>query len=337
MAAAKPKRSGEAGIHSRPPLQRMQQIHAAIKAGKYPNSHTLARELEVSVKSVKRDIAFMRDRIGFPLAYDPVRFGYHYTGETGDFPAFQITEGELFALLVAEKAIEQYRGTAFERRLVSAFKKISAGLPDKVSMNLADWDDSISFRTSAVPIFNMEVFNAIAHAVAKSRQLDIRYKKPGGAEEETRTVDPYHLANVNGEWFLFAHDHLRRDIRTFVPGRIREAVQTGKRFKRPADFSHEKLLSGSFGVVSGSGSETVVVQFSPPVADYIREKQWHPTQELRELEDGGVELSVVISSMVEIHRWILSWGGNAKVISPEALVSMVRESSGRAHKAHGGA
>lgn len=273
MAAQNPGRKEEATLRSRPPLQRMLRIHAAIKAGKHPNSHTLARELEVSIKSIKRDIGFMRDRMGLPLAYDPVKFGYYYSEETGEFPTLQITEGELFALLVAEKAMEQYRGTAFEKRLMSAFRKIADKLPENVSLNLAEWDESISFRTSAVPIFDMDIFNTIARAVAKLEQLEIRYKKPGGSVEESRIIDPYHLANVNGEWFLFAYDHLRKDIRTFAPSRIRNAAKTGRSFTRPSNFSHKKLLSGSFGVLSGTKAETIVVHFSAAVADYIREKQ----------------------------------------------------------------
>ena len=53
---------------------------------------------------------------------------------------------------------------------------------------------------------------------------------PGGEQTEQRRVDPYHLANINGEWYLFAYDHLRKDIRTFVPARIKSIKQTGKTF-----------------------------------------------------------------------------------------------------------
>jgi predicted DNA-binding transcriptional regulator YafY len=66
-------------------------------------------------------------------------------------------------------------------------------------------------------------------------------------------VDPYHLANINGEWFLFAYDHLRGDIRTFVPARIQRIKPTGKTFARPETFSMEKRLRDSFGVHSGQG------------------------------------------------------------------------------------
>ncbi|HVY69762.1 MAG TPA: WYL domain-containing protein, partial [Verrucomicrobiae bacterium] len=180
---------------SRPPLERMLRIHQALQGGKFPNASKLARELEVSAKSIHRDLEFMRDRLGLPLEYDSSRFGYYYTEEVNAFPTLQITEGELFALLVAEKALQQYRGTNFEKPLVSAFKKMAASLPDTVSLNIAEWEQTISFRTSAEPILNLEIFDRLAKAVAQRQQLAIAYRKPGQRDPETRVIDPYHLAN----------------------------------------------------------------------------------------------------------------------------------------------
>ena len=61
-----------------------------------------------------------------PIEYDGARHGYYYSQEVSAFPSLQISEGELFALLVAEKALQQYRGTSFEKPLVSALKKSAA-------------------------------------------------------------------------------------------------------------------------------------------------------------------------------------------------------------------
>src|SRR6185436_12133633 len=151
-------------LHSRPPLERMMRIHQEIGAGKYPNATTLAAEIEVVTKTIHRDIEFMRDRLGLPIAYDGRKYGYHYTEEVGAFPTLQITEGELVALLIAEKALQQYRGTNFEKPLVSALKKMASQLPDTVSFNMAEWDQTISFRTSAEPILDLEIFDTLAKA-----------------------------------------------------------------------------------------------------------------------------------------------------------------------------
>jgi proteasome accessory factor B len=303
----------------------MLRIHRSIQSGSFPNASTLARELEVSTKSIHRDLEFMRDRLSLPLEFDASRNGYLYTQEVGAFPTLQITEGELFALLVAEKAVEQYRGTNFEKPLLSALKKMAASLPDTISLHWADWDQTISFRTSAEPLLNLEIFDTLAQATARCRQLRLVYRKPGQRQTETRLVDPYHLANINGEWFLFAYDHLRQDIRTFVPARIRKALPTGKVFPRPTGFSLEKLLQHSFGVHSGRGDFQVLVRFDPLVADYVREKKWHPSQQSRDLPDGSLELRLRLSSLGEVQRWILGWGGRAIPLEPPELVKSIRQ------------
>ncbi len=307
----------------------MLRIHQSLQSGKFPNATILAAELEVSTKSIQRDLDFMRDRLQLPIEYHPQKFGYHYTGEVTAFPTMHITEGELVALVIAEKALEQYRGTQFEKPLLSAIRKIEQSLPDTISLNLADIEQTISFRTRAEPILNLEIFDALAKATASRRQLELTYRKAGNREGESRLVDPYHLANINGEWYLFAFDHARKDIRTFVPGRVSSVKQTGKTFPRPQKFSLEKRLRDSFGVHSGDGQFEVLLRFDARVADYVREKKWHESQQLRELKNGGVELGLKLSSLMEIQRWVLSWGGDVRVIKPRELAESIREAAKR--------
>lgn len=307
----------------------MLRIHQAIQSGKFPNATRLAAELEVSTKSIHRDIEFMRDRLELPIEYSPQNLGYHYTAEVTAFPTLHITEGELVALVIAEKALEQYRGTQFERPLLSAIRKIEQSLPETISLNLADIEQTISFRTRAEPILNLAVFDALAKATAHRRQLELVYRKAGSPQGEVRLVDPYHLANINGEWFLFAWDHARKDIRTFVPARVQSVKPTGKTFPAPQKFSLESRLRDSFGVHSGEGRFDVVLRFNPRVADYIREKKWHESQQMRELRSGGVELRIQLSSLVEIERWVLSWGGDAVVVKPRELAEAVKQAASR--------
>ena len=301
----------------------MLRIHQLIQADNFPNATTLARELEVNAKTVHRDLEFMRDRLNLPVEFDRRRNGFRYTAEVSAFPTMQITEGEIFALVVAEKALQQYRGTSFEKPLLSAIRKMEQALPDTISLNLADIERMISFRTRAEPVLNLEVFDALANAVAHRRQLELQYRKPG-QKAEPRTVDPYHLANINGEWFLFAYDHARKDLRTFAPARIQSAKPTGKIFERTQKFSLEKRLRDSFGVHAGEGEFEIVIRFTPRAADYIREKKWHPSQRLRDLKDGGAELTMQLSSLAEVQRWVLSWAGEAKVLKPKELAESVR-------------
>ena len=304
----------------------MLRIHQALQAGGFPNASKLAREVEVSTKTIHRDIEFMRDRLNLPIEFAPANNGYFYTGEVSAFPTMQITEGEIFALVVAEKALQQYRGTSFEKPLLSAIKKMEQALPDTISLNLADIGQTISFRTRAEPILNLEIFDTLSKAVAQRQQLELHYRKPGQPAEK-RLVDAYHLANINGEWYLFAYDHARKDLRTFVPARIQSVKPTGKTFERTQKFSLEKRLRDSFGVHSGEGEFDVVIRFNARAADYIREKKWHPSQTLRDLKGGGTELKMKLSSLAEVQRWVLSWGGDARVLQPRELVTAVRQAA----------
>jgi proteasome accessory factor B len=307
----------------------MLSIHRELEDGKYANATMLSRALEVSTKTVYRDLEFMRDRLGLPLEYDEQKFGFHYTEKVAAFPSIQISEGELAALVLAEKALKQYRGTTFEKPLLSAFRKIQQSLPETISVSLADVHKTISFRTTAEPLLNLQLFEKLANATAERQQLEFAYRKPGQAQAETRRVDPYHLANINGEWYLFAFDHLRKDIRTFVPARIRDLRVTGRKFERRRHFSLEDRLKDSFMVHSGEGSYRVVLRFSPVAADYIREKKWHYSQVLKDLPGGGVELALELSSLGEVERWVLSWGGEASVVSPPELAASVRKAAER--------
>ena len=63
------------------------------------------------------------------------------------------------------------------------------------------------------------------------------------------------------------------------------------------------------------------------VSDYIREKKWHESQGLKELADGGVELSMTLSGLAEVERWVLSWAGNARVLEPKLLAQRVQQAA----------
>ncbi|MBM3855127.1 MAG: HTH domain-containing protein, partial [Verrucomicrobia bacterium] len=109
---------------SRPPIERMLRIHEELRRGAFTNCSKLARLLEVSRKTIVRDIAFMRDRLDLPIEFDAPINAYRYTHPVTAFPTVQVTEGELLALLVARKALEQYRGTPFHRQLEVSFEKL---------------------------------------------------------------------------------------------------------------------------------------------------------------------------------------------------------------------
>jgi proteasome accessory factor B len=304
---------------SRPPLERMMKIHAELVANRFPNAVQLGNQFEVSSKTILRDLEFMRDRLMLPVEFNSSRRGFYYSEEVDAFPTLSITEGELISLLIAEKALQQYRGTPFERKLQAAVRKLADTLPSTVSVNMADWDQSISFRTTAEPLLDLPLLEKLAQAIQRRQEIAFGYRKPGGERIERRTVEPYHLTNVNGDWYLFGYDQLRKAIRTFVPARMRDLEMTGRRFTKPEGFELRQQLKDSFGVHSREGEFRVILVCEASIADYIREKKWHPSQKTRELGDGKLELELKLGSLKEIQRWILGWGGAVRVVAPEEL------------------
>ncbi|MCG3147080.1 MAG: hypothetical protein PCFJNLEI_00517 [Verrucomicrobiae bacterium] len=313
---------------SRPPLARMLRIHERLKGERFPNCSQLALDLEVATKTVQRDIDFMRDRLDLPIEFDFRRNGFHYTEPVKNFPTVQVTEQELIALFIAEKAVAQYRGTPFEKPLHAAFEKLTEGLTDSVSFRWADLDSTISFRALGMTVADLEMFEIISRAVLRSEELEFQYHKLAGRGHEPRRVQPYHLGCIENQWYLFAFDLVRQQIRTFVLGRMREVRVTGQRFTRPADFSLTKHLGDSFGVFSPDGKpQEIRIRFDAFAARLVRERKWHASQKVKELADGEIELSLKLGSLTEIQRWILSWGEHARVLAPETLRKQIARSA----------
>src|SRR5215469_2419162 len=105
-------------------LLRMHRILERIQKGDFPSRPILAQEIEVDEKTIQRDINFMRDSFRHPIEYDPKKYGYYLTGPVSSFPLVQLSQKELVAVFVAQKAIAQYAGTPFEQPLKAAFGKL---------------------------------------------------------------------------------------------------------------------------------------------------------------------------------------------------------------------
>ncbi|MEI9892732.1 MAG: WYL domain-containing transcriptional regulator [Chthoniobacter sp.] len=313
--------------HSRPPLDRMYRLHQKLSTGAFPNCRKLADELQVSSKTIQRDIDFMRDRWGYPIEWDQLHLGFVYTAPVTSFPGMEVTEGEVVALFVAQKALEQYRGTAFEKPLRTAFEKIAGGLSDQIRFPWQDIDTAISFRGLGATVADLELFETVSRTVLDLHELAFDYKKLGSPRYEARRIQPYHLGCIENQWYVFGLDLARRQLRTFALPRMRQARDTGVKFPRPADFSITRHLGDSFGVFRGKGRHRIRLRFDPFAARLVGERQWHPSQKIQRLPGGEIQLTLTLGSLEEIERWILSWGQHVTVLAPPALVARLRETA----------
>jgi predicted DNA-binding transcriptional regulator YafY len=105
-------------------------------------------------------------------------------------------------------------------------------------------------------------------------------------------------------------------------------LSTGRPFSRsrPTDAEIRKLFENSFQVWQNENAklEKIVLRFNGRTAQLVRERNWHPSQQIQELADGSLELSLTLNSLEEIVPWILSWGKDCEVISPVKLLKKVR-------------
>src|SRR5207245_11326943 len=142
-----------------------------------------------------------------------------------------------------------------------------------------------------------------------------------------RYVQPYHLGCIENLWYLFAFDLDRRELRTFALPRIRDVRVSKTRFRRPMDFSIGRYLEQIFGVFARptKTKHTIRISFDTFAAPLVQERQWHPSQEIKQLRNGGIELSLTLGNLEEIERWILSWGSHAQVLASPELKERVRK------------
>src|SRR5437764_1391642 len=83
---------------TQPQLARIHALVKRIQQGDYPSQKILGAEWEKSPRTIQRDLDYVRDVLGLPLAYDPFRYGYYFTEPVARFPMVPISERELVSV-----------------------------------------------------------------------------------------------------------------------------------------------------------------------------------------------------------------------------------------------
>jgi predicted DNA-binding transcriptional regulator YafY len=308
---------------------RIYEIHAAIQAGGYPNCTELGRRLRVTRKTIQRDITFMRDELRLPVVYRDDLHGFCYEMDVSDFPVFQTTAEELAGLFLARVALESVRGTQLAEVMRTVFARLTRGIEGRIQLSWADLDQAFSRKAVEASSRDVKLFGNLAQSILDQREVTFFYRKLGADSAAQRRVQPLHLGEVDGGWYLIANDLHRDALRTFALPRISRFRATSTGFARPADFEGARYLKQSFGIWSVAGDETrhlVRVELRHYAARLCQERRWHPTQEVIPLNTKAtrVEIRFEVGRLEEVLRWVLSFGSHAKVLSPAPLVDLVR-------------
>lgn len=332
---------GKKAEGTRRPLERVLRIHEMVSRGNHPNCSSIARELEVDRKTIQRDINFMRDELELPIEYSDTAHGYFYTRPVNDFPFLKTSSEDLVALILARNALGPLKGSALEASLRSGFQRLQAGMSEQVTIPWSDIDQAFSVKSVGMTERDVFTFDRLAKAVLESRELHFDYRKLQDTESSRRRIQPYHLAEIDGGWYVIGHDLERKARRTFAVQRMRAVHLTTKRFLRSRDFRLEDHFAGSFGVWSGEdkGSQKffVRIRFRNFAARVVAERRWHPSQEITVVEPGGevIEMSMTLSALEDVARWIMGFGGQAEALEPPELREKVASELKRAAGQYG--
>ena len=321
---------------TRRPLERVLRIHEMVSRGRLPNANEMARELEVNRKTILRDIRFMRDDLELPLVYDESRHGYFYSRPVNEFPLLQTSADDLVGLILARNALGPMKGSALESTLRSSFQRLQATMSDQVTIPWSEIDQAFSVKSTGITERDVFVFERLAKAVLESRELHFDYRKLSDEKPMKRRLQPYHLAEIDGGWYIIGQDLERGARRTFAVQRMKSVHLTETRFQRSHDFRLDDHFAGSFGVWAGEGKGPghfeVKVRFSGFAARVVAERRWHPSQEIENVAPDGslIVLTLQLSAIEDIARWILGFGSQAQVMAPPELVERVSSELKRA-------
>ena len=154
-----------------------------------------------------------------------------------------MTEGELVALLLAERVLQQYQGTPYAPDLARAFAKITAGLTDLVTVDLRHLEGLHSFRTTASVPFEPEIFRDLLAAATHHRRVVMDYWTASRDEQTRRAFDPYHLASVDGQWYAVGYCHAPAGYQDLLPRPGPEPGANRGDVRRAGHVRHRRVLT----------------------------------------------------------------------------------------------
>ncbi len=123
-------------IKYRSRLRHVMKIDQEIRSNCAPNCQRLAGLLEVSRRTILRDIDFLKYDMGAPIAFDPIRGGYVYTKPGWNLPSMKVDTGDLIAFMVAQQALAAYAGTPWAAKLAAFFERVTAAIPGRIDLAL---------------------------------------------------------------------------------------------------------------------------------------------------------------------------------------------------------
>lgn len=290
----------------------------------------MARDAGVKPRTIWRDMAALQEA-GFPLASDKGPDGRtRWTLLSLPLKALHnpgLTLTEVCSLYMSRALLAAMPGAAFSDGLGGLMAKIEKSLGPRLRLFLDQLPGVIHVKPGARKKHQKDYAEIVARlieATSAHRIAAMRYFSASSNREKDYEVHPYHVAYFDGGLYLVAYVPDYRQIRNFAAERIRTFVASEKTFTPPAPVEIGSPFAASLGVNDGR-PERIEIEFAPRVARYIREREWHGSQRLRDMADGSVRLTMKVCRDWALRSWVLGFGPHARVIAPSALAAEILE------------
>ena len=290
----------------------------------------LAALCDVTTRTIRRDLQALEEA-GFPLFDDKGRDDgktrWLVNGQAFKGLSAGLTVSELCALYFSRTLLESLSGTPFRDDVESAFEKLSSALTPHMRQFLDQLPRVIATkgdpsRRKDDPKQQRLIARAL-EATLQLRQANILYHSKSSERTKTYLVHPYRLAFAQGALYLLAYVPEYSEVRTFAVERLQELSLLEERFT-PIEELPDTAFPHSLGVHSGP-PERVEIEFQPAAADYVRSREWHASQSLRDDATGCLLMTLDVCLDRALRSWILSFGPFARVVAPASLAKEIAE------------
>jgi len=307
-------------------LQRMVQL---LKTHRVVPRQTFLDRLEISPATFKRDLEYLRDRMGAPVIWDRERGGYRFDPSDEqavkfELPGLWFNSQEIRALLTMHQLIDELQPSLLTPHIEPLKERIESLLEGEEHTSDEVRKRIRILHMNARPV-EPEHFEVISSALLAGRRLNVIHYNRRRDEETERELSPQRLVFYRDNWYLDAWCHLRRGVRSFSVETLRKALPLDKKARKVAGKTLNEILASGYGIFGGRDTRTARLRFSPERARWVATETWHPQQKGWFDEGGSYVLEFPFSDDRELIMDILKHGPAVEVISPASLRKRIQE------------
>ncbi len=301
------------------PARRLHELVTLLNSTGGLTVYDIADRLGTSVRTAIRYLRAL-ERAGEPISEEKDgRRKVWLLRPSARHESIRLTMSQMVALFLSRRVFDFLSGTGFKEDLDDVFARIEATLKRKDFAAVRNLERKIYDVNEAPHIYKerLEDVNDMTTALLREERLRVRHDSVGNGKTEF-LIEPYTLLIYKKGVYLVANSRHHNAVRTFALDGFRTVDWLRRdRFEYPDDYHPSQISEGSFGLFGGQ-RERIRVFFDEKVARFVRRRQWHPSQKIKNVE-GGIILTMDVAASVEVVSWVLGFGDKARVLEPAEL------------------